>query len=101
MWANIAYFLKAVVNHVHFRNVVVQKPNERYTEVFVDEGDNDMFAVMRELVRQKYTLQIYPEHPRALAYDQWAGIRSQYAGGEVMPGSRTTSVTRARCCRPR
>ena len=69
------------INHVHFRNVIVQKPNERYTEVFIDEGENDMFAVMKELVRQKYKLQMYPEHPRALDYDQWAGIRSQYPGG--------------------
>ena len=26
------------INHVHFRNVKVQKPYERYTEVFIDEG---------------------------------------------------------------
>ena len=49
---------------MHFRNVKVQKPYERYTEVFIDEGENDMFAVMKELVKQKYTRLIYPEHPR-------------------------------------
>ena len=42
------------INHVHFRNVRVQKPREKYTEVFLDEGQVDMFAVMKELVRQKY-----------------------------------------------
>src|SRR5204863_7360347 len=42
------------INHVHFRNVKVQRVNERYTEVFIDEGDIDMFAVMRELVKRKY-----------------------------------------------
>ena len=69
------------INHVHFRNVLMKVPREKYVETFIDEGDNDMFAVMKELVRLKYRLQIYPEHPRALDYDQWAGIRSQYPGG--------------------
>jgi mannonate dehydratase len=53
----------------------------RYTEVFLDEGDNDMFAVMKELVRQHYPRQIYPEHPRAIDYDRARGITSQYPGG--------------------
>jgi mannonate dehydratase len=67
---------------VHFRNVKVEKPNERYTEVFIDEGENDMFLVMKELVRQKYTRLIYPEHPRAIDYDrERPGFRSQYPGG--------------------
>ena len=29
-----------------------------------------MFAVMKELVRQKYTRLIYPEHPRGIDYDR-------------------------------
>ena len=53
------------INHVHFRNVKVKKPNERYSEVMIDEGDNNMFLVMKELVKHKYTREIYPEHPRA------------------------------------
>jgi mannonate dehydratase len=70
------------INHVHFRNVKVQKPYERYTEVFIDEGENDMFAVMKELVRQKYTRLIYPEHPRGIDYDrERPTFRSQYPGG--------------------
>ena len=28
------------INHVHFRNVRVRKPYEKYTEVFLDEGDS-------------------------------------------------------------
>ena len=51
------------INHVHFRNVVTRTPNLDYTEVWVDEGQVDMFAVMSELVRQKYPRLIYPEHP--------------------------------------
>jgi len=70
------------INHVHFRNVKVQKPNERYTEVFIDEGENNMFAVMKELVKQKYSRLIYPEHPRGIDYDrERPNFRSQYPGG--------------------
>src|SRR5437016_1536378 len=69
------------INHVHFRNVRVRKPYEKYTEVFIDEGENNMFAVMKELVKQKYSRLIYPEHPRAIDYDRERGIRNQYPGG--------------------
>jgi mannonate dehydratase len=41
-----------------------------------------MFAVMRELVKQKYPRAIYPEHPRAIDVDRERGqIRNQYPGG--------------------
>ena len=41
-----------------------------------------MFAVMRELVKQKYSRLIYPEHPRGIDYDrERANFRSQYPGG--------------------
>ena len=69
------------INHVHFRNVKVKKPYERYTEVFIDEGENNMFAVMRELVKSKYTRMIYPEHPRAIDYDRDRGRIGGYPGG--------------------
>src|SRR4051812_33086951 len=70
------------INHVHFRNVKVMKPYEHYSEVFIDEGENNMFAVMRELIRVKYTRLIYPEHPRGIDYDrERQGFRAQYPGG--------------------
>ena len=70
------------INHVHFRNVKVRKPYEKYTEVFLDEGEVDMFAVMKELVRQKYPRLIYPEHPRAIDYDrEHASFHPFYPGG--------------------
>ena len=60
----------------------VQRPYERYSEVWIDEGENNMFAVMRELVRGKYTRLIYPEHPRGIDYDrERPNFRSQYPGG--------------------
>ena len=70
------------INHVHYRNVRVRKPYEQYTEVFIDEGENNMFAVMRELVRQKYPRLIYPEHPRGIDYDrERPGFHTAYPGG--------------------
>jgi mannonate dehydratase len=69
------------INHVHFRNVLVMKPYERYTEVWIDEGLNNMFAVMKELVKNKYTHQVYPEHPRRLDYDAEHGRIAGYPGG--------------------
>ena len=70
------------INHMHFRNVRTQVPREKYTEVFLDEGEVDMFAVMKELVRNKYTGIIYPEHPRALDIDrELPNFRSMYPGG--------------------
>ncbi len=70
------------INHMHFRSVTMQKPREKYSEVFLDEGDVDMFAVMKELVRQKYPRTIYPEHPHGLDYArERPGVRSYYPGG--------------------
>ncbi len=69
------------INHVHFRNVLVMKPYERYTEVWIDEGLNNMFAVMKELVKNKYSHEIYPEHPRRLDYDAERGKIPGYPGG--------------------
>jgi mannonate dehydratase len=69
------------INHVHFRNVLVMKPYERYREVWIDEGLNNMFAVMKELVKNKYTRLIYPEHPRRLDYDAERGRIGGYPGG--------------------
>jgi mannonate dehydratase len=75
------------INHVHFRNVVVRKPYVDYTEVFLDDGEVDLFGVMKELVRQKYPRAIYPEHPRAIDVDRAAGpIRNQYPGGGGFAG---------------
>ncbi len=68
------------INHVHYRNVLVEKPYEKYQEVFIDAGMNDMFGVMKALVRNKYTGTIYPEHPRALDAD-----RDRVPGGRI-PG---------------
>ncbi|MDA0195601.1 MAG: mannonate dehydratase [Bacteroidetes bacterium] len=70
------------INHVHYRNVIVNTPVVDYLEVFPDEGKTDMFAVMKELVNQKFKFGIYPEHPRLLDYDRDnPATSSQYPGG--------------------
>jgi mannonate dehydratase len=70
------------INHVHYRNVKVRKSYESYAEVFIDEGQIDMFAVMKELVRQKYPRLLYPEHPRAIEADrERPGFHPYYPGG--------------------
>jgi mannonate dehydratase len=70
------------INHVHYRNVRVRRPSVAYTEVFPDEGQVDLFAVMKELVRQKYSRALYPEHPRALDADREVpGFAPYYPGG--------------------
>ena len=70
-----------VINHVHFRNVTVRQPYVDYTEVWLDEGQVNMFEVMKELVRQKYSRSVLPEHPRAIDLDRERerGITGQYA----------------------
>jgi mannonate dehydratase len=87
------YFMQRdCINHVHFRNVRVRKSYEDYAEVFIDEGQVDMFGVMRELVKGKYPRLIYPEHPRALDVDQEessataASFKSSYPGGGSYAG---------------
>ena len=59
---------------------MVRKPYEKYTEVFIDAGQVNMFGVMKELVRNKYSGSIYPEHPRALDYDRERGPHPRLSG---------------------
>jgi len=76
------------INHVHFRNVVVRRPYVDYTEVFLDDGQVDLFSVMRELVRQRYPRAIYPEHPRLIDVDRERAdsVRNMYPGGGGFAG---------------
>jgi mannonate dehydratase len=71
------------INHAHYRNVISEIPYLKYVEVFPDEGQVNMFEVMRELIRNGYKFGIYPEHPRALDYDREHpdGIRGYPGGG--------------------
>ena len=88
------------INHMHFRNVRMHVPREKYEEVFIDEGEVDMFAVMKELVRGGYRLAIYPEHSRALDYDREVakpsgGLRGYPGGGGYAGDVFNVAYTRA------
>jgi len=96
------------INHVHYRNVIVRKPYVDYTEVFLDEGQVNMFAVMQELVKMKYSRGLYPEHPRAIDYDREreGSITGQYAkvggggfGGEIYNVGYTKAMLQAALAR--
>jgi mannonate dehydratase len=67
------------INHVHFRNVRTLVPHQKYSEVFPDEGQVNMLAVMKELVLQKYPRLVFPEHPRVLDADRENPKSSSYA----------------------
>jgi mannonate dehydratase len=84
------------INHAHYRNVRVRKPYEDYTEVWLDEGEVDMFAVMRELVRLKYPRHLYPEHARAIDLDQTCGSPKPYYPGGGSVASEIYNVAYAR-----
>ncbi len=62
--------LRDRINHIHYRNVITDIPSLKYEEVFFDEGEVNMFAVMRDIFGLKYRFGIFPEHPRALDYDK-------------------------------
>ncbi len=71
------------INHSHYRNVKMRVPREQYTEVFLDEGEVDMFGVMRELVRHGYPRLVYPEHPPQIDADRdhpFPGTGGSYTG---------------------
>ena len=58
------------INHIHYRNVITEIPSLKYEEVFFDEGQVNMFAIMRDIFKLGYRYGIFPEHPRALDYDR-------------------------------
>jgi mannonate dehydratase len=57
------------INHSHYRNVTTQEPYNKYEEVFFDEGEVNMFAVMQEYFKVGYKRYIYPEHGRFFTLD--------------------------------
>jgi mannonate dehydratase len=78
------------INMVHFRNVRTRVPRLKYTEVFPDEGEVNMLAVMKELVRQKYPRLVFPEHPSRLD-----GYRDQPRSGGYASWAYNVAYARA------
>ena len=60
---NIKWFGKRdQINHVHFRNVLMKIPRQKYTETFIDAGGNDMMACLRALHATGYPRLLHPDH---------------------------------------
>jgi len=79
--------------------VKVTKPYERYSEVSIDEGENNMFLVMKELVKHKYTREIYPNIPAPSTTTAIAAASAAIRAAADMHPSRSRSAIRAPCCR--
>jgi mannonate dehydratase len=71
------------INHVHFRNVVMKVPRERYVETFIDAGDNDMLACLRALHATGYPRLLHPDHVPTLAGDPGRRGGWGYAIGQM------------------
>jgi mannonate dehydratase len=81
-----AYFAsRDRINHMHFRNVIVDQPYDKYHEVFIDQGQVNLFAVMRELIKHGYNRALYAEHPHVLDYDR-ERMGPALSGGGVAGG---------------
>ncbi len=57
------------INHVHYRNVRVETPYYKYTEVFHDEGDCDMLECMKAFHEVDYQWLLIPDHTPAFSGD--------------------------------
>lgn len=55
------------IAYVHFRNVVGKVPN--YKEVFVDEGDIDMFRILKILKKNNFQGVLIPDHTPQMTCD--------------------------------
>ncbi len=71
------------INHVHFRNVVMRVPREKYTETFIDAGNNDMMACLRALNATKYPRLLHPDHVPKFPDDPNQRAGWAYAVGQV------------------
>jgi len=64
------YSKQGSISYIHFRNVRGKAPN--YEEVFVDEGDIDMFRVLQILHENGFDGVLVPDHtPQMTCGDPW------------------------------
>lgn len=74
------------VNYIHFRNVKGKVPY--YKEVFVDEGDIDMFKILRILKKNNFNGVLIPDHTPQMSCDApW------YAGMAYAMGFMKAALT--------
>lgn len=80
------------IGTVHFRNVRVEVPGERYVESFLDEGDCDMLACLKAFQEVGYTGMIEPDHTPGIpgdTLDTWVGWA--FAIGQIVALRRALS----------
>ena len=79
------------IAYIHFRNIRGKVPN--YREVFIDEGDIDMFRILAILKKNKYHGLIIPDHtPQMTCTAPWhAGMA--YAMGYMKAAIQKVSAT--------
>ncbi len=65
--ATDTYSQQDKISYIHFRNVVGKVPN--YREVFVDEGDIDMFQILKILKKNNFTGVLIPDHTPQMTCD--------------------------------
>ena len=65
--ATDSYSKQGKIAYVHFRNVIGKVPN--YQETFVDEGDIDMFRVLKILKKNNFDGVLIPDHTPQMTCD--------------------------------
>jgi len=61
------YSKQGRIGYIHFRNIVGKVPN--YKEVFVDEGDIDMFKILKILKKNNFDGVLIPDHTPQMTCD--------------------------------
>jgi mannonate dehydratase len=80
------YSRQGAIAYVHFRNVKGKVP--KYREVFVDEGDIDMFRVLRILRRNGFDGVLIPDHAPRMSCDAPWHAGMAYAIGYMQAALR-------------
>ncbi|MGB5435877.1 MAG: mannonate dehydratase [Maribacter sp.] len=62
-----SYSKQGRIGYIHFRNIVGKVPN--YKEVFVDDGDIDMFKILKILKKNNYDGVLIPDHTPQMTCD--------------------------------
>lgn len=65
--ATDSYSEQGRIGYIHFRNIKGKVPN--YKEVFVDEGDIDMFKILKILKKNNYDGVLIPDHTPQMTCD--------------------------------
>ncbi len=86
------YGRQNAIAYVHFRNVQGKVP--RYHEVFVDEGDLDMFEALRALQRVGYDGVLIPDHTPQMSCDAPWHAGMAYALGYMKAAWRAVESER-------